>query len=808
MLDILEKIMEISPTPRVERLREAFLCLKPTASIDRAAIETRVMKETEGEQMALRRAKVFASIVREMPIDIHPDELIVGCHSVRPWCDNISPADGPALEAGQILNVTSAENYDLNAFSDEEKRILREDLIPYWKGQGNYEKTRQGRALSQFPPELADLLFADPEEYPPRPSLVYAAAVGPHYGHNCVGLENVLKKGFLGVKKEAEERLSRLDPEDPDELEKMPFVSGVITAMEAAAEVGNRFAAKARSLSEKEENAERKAELLNIAEVCDRVPANPARTFHEALQSFYLAWTLLFWETPLQWSVTPGRADQYLYPYYQMDRKEGRITKEEAQELIDCYCIKLNLNQTNKYHHISVGGFKPDGNDATNELSYMFIEAMMHTRLEEPILGILVHSKTPDDLLIKACQLCALGTGHPQFINNEVLISQALARGTLGGPAITLEHARSACPVGCIELGIPGLDSGYNYFSALCNLAAAMEFVMTNGMSRIYGRKMGLETGDPRQFKSFEEVQQAFHKQVVWIRRNRAITSNIEERIAAELFPTVYESSLIKDCIEKGKPRESGGAHYNFNTGVVGAGAPDVGDSLAAIKRLVFEDKKITMDQLCDALDKNFEGYEEIRQMLLKVPKFGNDDDYADEQTAYVSHVYASEMVKQKNTRGGHCCPGGSPLSGYIACGMVVGALPSGRLAWQPLSDGWSPCAGSDVKGPTAVLKSMSKIDNVELLGGVIHNMRIDASVFKDGNVKALVDFIRTFIDQKTYHIQINTVSSETLRAAQKEPDKYRDLVVKVAGYNAFFVRLNEPLQEGIIARTAHGSTG
>ena len=806
MSEMVDRVIEMKPTPRVERLREAFMRLRPTASIDRACIETRVMKETEGEHMVIRRANVFAAIAREMPISIYPDELIVGCHSVRPWCDNISPADGPALEAGQILNVTSSENYDLNAFSEEENRELRENLIPYWKGQGKYERTRSGRALLQFPPELADLLFANPEDFPPIPSMIYAAAVGPHYGHNCVGYENVLKKGFLGIKKEAEEKLAKLDPEEPEDLEKIPFVRGVIMAMEAAAGVGRRFADKARGLAEQEIHAERKAELLKIAEVCDWVPANPARTFYEALQSYYFAWILLFWETPFQWSVTPGRTDQYLYPYYHKDVTEGRITKEEAQELLDCYFIKLNLNQTNKYHHISVGGFKPDGADATNELSYMLIEATMHTRLEEPIIGILLHSKTPDDLLIKACQLCSLGTGHPQFINNEVLVSQALARGTMGGPAITLEHARYACPVGCIELGIPGLDSGYNYFSALCNLAAAMEFVMTNGMSRFYNRRMGLETGDPRKFKSFEEVRGAFRKQVAWMRRVRGITSNIEERIAAELSPTVYESALIEGCIEKGKPRELGGAHYNFNTGVVGAGAPDAGDSLSAIKKLVFEEKKITMDRLCDALDNNFEGYDDLRQMLLRTPKFGNDDDYPDEETVFVSHVYASEMTKQRNTRGGHCCPGGSPLSMYIACGLVVGALPSGRLAGEPLSDGWSPCAGSDVNGPTAVLKSMSKIDHVELLGGVIHNMRIDPAVFKDGNVKRLVDFVRAFIDQKTYHIQINTASSDTLRAAQKEPDKYRDLVVKVAGYNAFFVRLNEPLQEGIIARTEHGS--
>ena len=787
VLDKVDRVLTVKPTPRVERLREAFVRLKATASIDRARIETRVMKETEGEPMVTRRAKVFAAVAREMPIDIYPDELIVGFLSVRPWCHNISPADGPDLEAGRsIYSTAGAEYAGPTALNDEEKRELREELIPYWKGaEGKYEKTRWGRNAQKIPRELS-----------------YMRIGGMHYGHNCHAFEKVLKKGFLGIKEEAEERLARLDLAKPEELRKVPFLKGVIMAMEAAAEVGKRFAAKARELAEKEEDAKRQMELLRIAKVCDWVPANPARTLYEALQSYYFAWLLLLWETSYAWSFTPGRADQYLYPYYERDMREGKLTKEAAQELIDCYIIKLN--QIIQYSYLGVGGVKANGNDATNELSYMFIEAMMHTRLLEPILGVLIHGKTPDDLLIKACQLCSLGTGHPQFINNDVLVDQALGRGSMGGPPITLEDARSATPMGCIEPGIPGKDSGYlNIFGA--RLATAMELVMTNGWSQHDHRKIGLETGNPRQFKSFEEVREAFHKQVAWMRRNSQISGNIAEQTIAELSPTVYESALIEDCIEKGICREEGGAHYNFNTGSVPTGSTDAGDSLTAIKKLVFDDKKITMDQLCDALGKNFEGYDGLRQMLLKAPKFGNDDDYADEQVAWVMHEWVSEAKKIKNARGGYCCPGGSPLSGYLSQGMVVGALPSGRLAGKPLSDAASPSAGGDLNGPTAVLKSMGKIDNVEILGGVVLNMRIDPGVFKDGDgFKRLADLIRAFVDQKIYHVQINVVSSDTLRAAQKEPDKYRGLVVKVAGYNAFFVQLSKPLQDGIIARTEH----
>ncbi len=762
---ILDRVLTIKPTPRVEGLREAFLSLKPTASIDRARIETRVMKETEGEPVITRRAKVFAAVVREMPIDIYPDELLVGCTSARQRCNNISPMNALFLarqqsSASEGSGIERAGPTDL---SDEDKREL-EELTPYWRGQG-----RTGKGL--------------------------------HYGHNIHAYDKVLKKGFLGIKKEAEERLARLDHAEPDELKKVPFLEGVIMAMEAAAEIGNRFAARARELAEREENGRRKTELLKIAEVCDWIPANPARTFHEALQSYYFAFLLLYWEVDGV-GLSQGRVDQYLYPYYERDLREGRITKEEAQELIDCWIIKWNCEaQTGSF---SVGGIKANGHDATNELSYMIIEGMMHTRLVMPRFAVLIHSKTPDDLLIKACQLCSLGTGHPQFINSDVMVAQALARGTMGGPPITLEDARSATNVGCLELVIPGKDSGYFYFRQP-NLAACMEFVMTNGVRRSDHEKIGLETGDPRQFKSFEEVREAYRKQVAWIRRNIQIEGNIREQSVMELSPTVYESALIGDCIEKGICRELGGAHYNFNNGGAEVASSDAGDSLTAIKKLVFDDKKITMDQLCDALDKNFEGYEELHQMLLKAPKFGNDDDYADEQVAWVLHQWVTEFNKVKNLRGGYGCPGGSPMWAYVREGRVVGALPSGRLAGESLADAASPSAGKDLKGPTAVLKSVGKIDNVEILGGIVLNMRIDSAIFKDGDMKRLTDLIRTFVDQKIYHIQINVVSSDTLRAAQNEPEKYNDLVVKVAGYNAFFTHLSKPLQDSIIARTEHG---
>ena len=768
MVQVLKGKFVTEAPPRIERLREEFLSLKPTASIERAHIETRVMKESEGESVITRRAKVFAATVREMPIYIYPNQLIAGCSSVRPLCSNITPAINLAMrKIGYSYILGLREDAPYAELNDDEKSEL-EELKPYW--------TEQGRKVNTH-----------------------------HFGHNIHNHEKVLKKGFLGIKKDVEERLARLDLTEPDDAAKVPFLEGVVMVMKAAAEIGERFATKARELALEEKDEKRKKELLRIAKVCIQVPAHPARTFYEALQSYYFSYLLLFWEVIPSLGFSQGRMDQYLYSYYEQDINEGRITKEEAQELIDCYLLAGNFESdlTPSGTPMTVGGVKTNGQDATNELSYMFIEGVMHTKLPSPWLSVLVHNQMPDDFLIKACQLCSLGIGQPQFVNSDVIVSQALARGSMGGSTITLEDARNASPQGCFELVIPGKDSGYFYFR-MPNLAACMEYVLTNSKRRFDNRELGLETGDPRQFTSFKEVQEAFRKQLAWMRTNIEKAGNETERKIIEFTPTLYESALIDGCIEKGICREEGGAHYNFNNGGAVLASTDAGDSLTAIKKLVFDDKKITMNELCDALDHNFKGYEELHQMLLNAPKFGNNDDYADEQIAWVLHQWMIEFNKVKNLRGGQGCPGGSVMGSYVPEGRIVGALPSGRLAGEPLVDASSPSRGKDIKGPTAVLNSMGKIDHVEILGGITFNLRIDPSVFHDGDMQRMAAMVRSFIDQKIFHMQVNVVSSDTLRAAQKEPEKYRDLVVKVAGYNAFFTQLTDSLQDTIIARTEH----
>ncbi len=814
---MLDRVLTIKPTARVERLRQRYLNTRNKAVNDIGRIVTKVMKETEGEPIVTRRAKAFAATVRGVPINIYHDELLVGWIFSEPRGTEVPVERGFGLE--KELDTLSTREYMPFLISDEDKRELREEIFPYWKARGNYT----ARNFQLLPPEVKNSLFVDPNDSSSAGSGIrgFSGVQAMRFmAHFTAGYEKVLEKGFLGIKRDAEERLARLDLADPEDLRKIPFLKAVIMAMEAAAEIGERFAAKTRELAETEKDARRKTELLKIAEACDWIPANPARTFSEALQSVWFTHILHGWEVSATGGTSPGRADQYLYPYYEKDMQEGRITKEEAQELIDCWFMRhsqyLSLTSLefahsayghSPGHHIDVGGLKADGSDATNELSYMFIEAMMHTPgMVEPTLGLLVHSKTPDDLLIKGCQLTSLGGGYPMFINHDVIVANLLSRGTVGGPPVTIEIARRfGSSSGCIEPTVNNMDSGFT--QARLNAPQVLEFVLTNGWSRIHHKKMGLETGDPRQFKSFEEVREAFKKQLDWLIRCYAIALNIQEMTLAETDSTVYQSALTEDCIEKGISKEKGGARYNFGPAITACGAVDVGDSLAAIKKLVFDDRKITMDQLCDALDKNFEGYDELRRMLLKAPKYGNDDDYADEQVAWVMRVYSGEVLKQKNLRGGHMLSKQIPLSTFIPQGKVVGALPSGRSAGEPLSDGVSPTRGSDIRGPTAVLKSVGKINATEVsrLGQTL-NMRIGPAVFKDGSgFERLADLLRVFIDEKIHHIQINVVSSDTLKAAQREPDKYNDLVVKVAGYNAYFTTLPKSLQDAVIARTEHG---
>jgi len=772
---IREKHFAIQPTPRVERLRHFYLNTKDKIVLDIIRSKTRVMKETVGEPMVTRQAKAFAAAVREMPIHIYPDELFVGWLFCEPRGSNLVWWQALTIEA-ELDEISTRE---INPFliSDEDKEALKSEILPYWKSQ------RDG---------------------------------GMTLPHWTAGYEKVLKIGLVGIKQQAKERLARLDLANPDHFKKKAFLEAVILSLDAALEIGGRFAKKARALADGESDAERRVELLKIAEICDRVPAQPARTFYEAVQSVWFVHILHALDDEMATGMGPGRADQFLYPFYRQDIEDGRLTKEDAQELIDCWLMRYSQyyavwsRHAGSYgtftphtpgHHLDIGGLRPDGRDAANELSYMFLEAMMHTPgMTEPTLGLLVHSKTPDDLLIKACKLTAMGGGYPMYINQDHRIECLLARNEImDGPPISLSLARQGTGAGCHELVLPDMESGFSF--DMVPLATAMDLALTNGVSRHDGVRIGTETGDPRGFTSFDEVKEAFKRQVVSIVRSSLINSHANE---GRLVPKPFNSALVDDCIEKGIAKEEGGARYNVS-GVQTFGRIDAANSLSAIRKLVFEDGSVTMDQLCKAVESNFEGYDEIRKLCLDAPKYGNDHDDADEMVAWVSRVVNEAAKKGRSTYGGCKVVTEVPSAGYLSAGLRVGALPSGRLAGEPLGDAASPTEGTVVNGPTSVLMSAGKVNHADLNMGTTLNMRLDPAVLEtDDGIKRMADLIRVFVDQRVDHMQINVVRTETLRAAQRHPEQYPDLTVKVAGYNARFVDLHKDLQETIVARTEH----
>ncbi len=836
MADLLETVMTIQPTGRMKRLREYYVenskRTDPEYRIEYDLAIARSMKATEGEPMVLRRGKAFAAAVEAMPAEIFPDEPFFGWFAGTPTAVCIG-----AEQLGARLEI-EIDHY--KHMSDEDRRTVKEEIIPYWKGEGDWRRHWFYRNYSMLPPETRDLLYGDPDpdldkvgiitrsKVPALPRVAVKEVPGEtdglgrgiindgmtrhHIGHSSFGYEKILKKGFLGVKKDAEDRLARIDWADAEDLRKVPFLKGVVIAMDAAAKVGMKFADAARAAVRREKEPWRKAELKKIAAICERVPAHPARTFHEALQSVWFTQILNWCETPIIYAISPGKVDQYLYPYYERDIREGLITREEAQELVDCWLMRFTqgiapyIPQAGLASHMDVGGLKEDGSDATNELSFLFVEGMIHTRMLEPNFGILVHSKTPDDFLIKTCQLCVLGTGHPMFLNNDVFVENFLARGTLGGPPVPIELARTSGAIGCNEPHVTNYDSEFNVGSFLL-LPNMLELALADGWSRDHGRYMGVRTGDPRTFTTFADLQEAYLKQLAYFAGHCEIALKNSELALAAGYPTVYTSALIEDCIENGKPREEGGARFNFGPIIATAGATDVGDSLAAIKQLVYEEQKITMAELLDALDKNFEGDESLRQELLKVPKFGNDDDYVDEIVTWVMKTYCDEVIKHTNSRGGHLIPYQNPLVWYVRTGKLVGALPSGRKAHEPLSDGISPTRSVDVNGPTAVFNSVGKIDNASIFFGQTLNMRLSQDVFgNDVGVRRLAHMIRTFVDLKIHHCQFNLISSETMREAQRDPEAHQELTVRVAGYVAYFTRLGKDVQDSIIARNEHGA--
>jgi pyruvate formate-lyase/glycerol dehydratase family glycyl radical enzyme len=779
---------------RGQRLRKRVISVDPHVCIERARIVTRSYKQTEGEHVLVRRAKAFDSILRSISVYILDDELIVGHMASKQRSAPLFPEF--AVEwVNQEIDTFETRGQDRFITTDEVKQEFRKEIYPYWKG-----KTLNDRLYSYLTEEIRLQRF-----------VATVFSVGLHedggLGHVALDYEKVLRKGLVGIKNEVLEKLDRLRIWRSSDFKKKLFYESCISICDSVIVFAGRYSQKAKEMAREESNPERKRELLQIADSCETVPAHPAKTFREALQSFWFVQIIpQIYDNGV--SISPGRFDQYMYPYYIADLKENRLSRAGAQELLEALWvkftepIKLYRAVDAAFHagypmgqNLCISGVGRDGLDATNDLSYRCLEAHSHMLLMQPNFSARVHHNTPHEYLKKVCEAIRLGNGMPQIANDEVFVT------ALTNIGVSLQDARDYIPVGCVEAAPVNAWGRCN--GGYTNLTKIIELALNNGVCRITGKQVGPETGDPRKFETFDDLITAYKKQMEYSIQTLATWDNLIDMTHAEVMPTPFTSLLVGDCVERGKDVTEGGARYNW-TGPLGVGIANTGDSLVAVKKMVFEDKTITMDELLDALDGNFEGGEDVRQLLVnKMPKYGNDIPEVDLLVKLATDIFFDTLQRFETYRGGPFVGSLLPVASYVAFGMTTGATPDGRKAKERLADGISPTAGMDLKGLTAAFKSVCTIDHRRCPNGVIFNQKINpGTISTPEGMKKFIELIRTYIKLGGGHVQFNIVSADVLKDAQAHPDRHRGLVVRVAGYSAFFHEIHKDVQDSIIART------
>lgn len=779
---------------RGQQLRTRVISASPYLCIERARFVTQSYRETEHEHILIRRTKAFDSIMRNMSVYILDDELIVGHQASRQRSAPLYPEFAVEWIRDEI-DLFETRPQDRFIVPGEVKREFLDDIYPFWKG-----RTLSDRVHSYVTEEIRLQRF-----------VANVFNISGHedngLGHVALDYRKVLGGGLRGIIADIETRLLKLELWRPEDYRKMLFYKSCMSMCESAIAFANRYGMKAWDMAKDEKDAVRKQELLGISEICKRVPEHPARTFHEALQSFWFLQLLpQIYDNGV--SISPGRFDQYMYPYYVADIEKGLLTREKAQELLESMWVKLTepikiYRAADAAFHagypmgqnLCVGGVGPDGIDATTDLSYRCLEAHSHMLLMQPNFTARLHLRTPKEFLLKVCEAIRLGNGMPQITNDEVVVL------ALTGIGITLPEARDYVPIGCVETAPPNvwgrLNGGY------LNLAKIVELALNNGKCRVSGEQVGPKTGDPRQFDSFNQVLEAFKAQMEYTMEHQVTWDNLIDRAHAEFMPTPFTSIMVGDCIEKGRDVTEGGARYNY-TAPYGVGIANAGNALYAVKKMVYEDKAVSMDELIDALDTDFKDSEDLRQLLInKVPKYGNDIPEVDLLAKKVADVFLDAMQGYETYRGGPFVGSFIPVASYVALGMATGATPDGRKAGQPLADGISPSNGTDLKGPTAVFKSVCTLDHRRIPNGVIFNQKINPKVIASPEgLQKFSELIHCYVQLGGCHVQFNIVTADTLRQAQKEPEKHRGLVVRVAGYSAFFNEIHRDVQDSIITRT------
>jgi pyruvate formate-lyase/glycerol dehydratase family glycyl radical enzyme len=781
------------PTDRIKRLKKQMVNAVSELCIERGRIVTDAYKKYEGEPIIVKRALTLKEVLERMPIMILEDEIVLGHYAEKQRSANFFP-EMSVHWLDKEINTLYTRPQDKFFVREEIKKELMEEIVPQWRG-----KTLWDRFIAVLPDETKAA----------RETFMFS--VGLHeqsgLGHVQLDYETIVKKGLKAIKEESDFLASNVDMSDGDAADRLVFYKSIRIVCDAAIHYANRYSKLAKEMAEKESNPVRREELLRISEVCSKVPEYPASNFWEAVQSFFFIHLIVHIESD-GISISPGRFDQYIYPYLEKDLNDNYITEELAQELIDALWIKfaesLKIYETkDAYIHagypqgqnLCVGGIKPDGTDGTNTLSYMCLKSQGRICLNQPNFTVRVHPLSPEEFLVKASKVVANGGGMPQFINDSVFIQTFLLRG------IPLREARDYAVVGCVEgsvIGVWGRCNG-GYF----NITKCLQLALNDGYDVTMQKQIGPHTGDPKTFKSFDDVVEAYTRQVYYWAGQLAVEDNTIDKAHAEIAPTPFTSIMVPDCIKNAKDVTEGGARYNW-TGPVGVGIANVGDSLTAIKKAIFEDKIFTLEELIEALNTDFTGKEELRQWLInKIPKYGNDDEYADEMVKLGTGIYMDAIEKQKNRRGGNFVPALLPVAANIPFGWHTAATAEGRHSGVPLADGVSPTHDSDKKGLTSVYRSVSKIDYPRCTNGVIFNQKFSPSTLsKEEDIRKFVNLLRTFMELGGMHVQFNVVSAETLKEAQKSPDKYKDLVVRVAGYSARFTELSKPVQDDIIGRT------
>ena len=840
----MEKVQtsDIPKSPIIQKLVDALYEHMPVIESARAKLITESYKETEGEPIITRRAKAFAHILHNIPIIIRDNELIVGSSTIAPrGCQTFPEFSYEWLEAE--LDTVATRTADPFEIAEETKAELKE-ADKYWKG-----KTTSELATSYMAPEAIKAI----EHNIFTPGNYFYNGVG----HVTVKYWEVLETGFEGIMEKAQKELDGCSVGDGNYARKSHFLEAVILSCKAVIDYAGRYAKLAQEMAAQTSDPVRKQELFVIAENCSRVPAKGAQNFYEACQSFWFVQQLLQMESSGH-SISPGRFDQYMYPYYKKDMEAGTITREFAQELMDCIWVKLNdLNKCRDaasaegfagyslFQNLIAGGQNKEGEDVTNDLSVMCIQASMHVHLPAPSLSVRVWNGSPHEFLIKAAELTRTGIGLPAYYNDEVIIPALQNRG------LSLEDAREYNIIGCVEPQKAGKTEGW-HDAAFFNMCRPLELVFSNGMDK--GEMVGIPTGDVTQMKTFDEFFDAYKKQMEYCISLLVNADNAIDVAHAERCPLPFLSCMIDDCLKEGKSVQEGGAVYNF-TGPQGFGIANMADGLFAIRKLVYEDKKVSMKELKEALAWNYdkgldaqsagdmtemimkamqkagrnvdastaEGllktfmgmkpgeqktqrFKEIHDMIDEVPKFGNDIPEVDYFAREVAYTYSKPLQKYNNPRGGKFQAGLYPVSANVPLGGQTGATPDGRYAHTPVADGVSPSAGKDVKGPTAAATSVSRLDHFIVSNGTLFNQKFHPSALsgREG-LEKFVALIRGYFDQKGMHMQFNVVDRQTLLDAQEHPEKYKHLVVRVAGYSALFTTLSRSLQDDIIRRTEQG---